>query len=75
MPLKNWGRYLGHLKFTGRVKLHQKKVLGDRPSTDYRLEAIFSFAAPQADPDDCWSQPDGHGAVVEYCNLSGVGAV
>lgn len=75
MPLKNWGRYPGHLKYTGREKLHQKKVLGDRPSTDYRLEAIFSFAAPQANPDVRWGQPDGHGAVVEYCNLSGVGAV
>ena len=75
MLLKNWGRYTGHFKYTGREKLHQKKVLGDRPSTDYRLEAIFSFAASQADQDDCWSQPDGHGAIVEYCNLSGVGAV
>jgi hypothetical protein len=57
------------------VKLHQKKVLGNRPSTDYRLEAISASAAPQASPDDRRGQPDGSGSAVEYCNIFSVGAV
>ena len=57
------------------MKLHQKKVLGNRPSTDYRLEAISASAAPQASPDDRRGQPDGSGSAVEYCNIFSVGAV